>query len=258
MLARQHRRRRLIRHRGAYPGDLVGGDAHPDAGAANQHPQILFAGGHAATDRLGVIRVIRRFRRVDTQIGERHAALGEIRLQGLLQRIPGVIRAQDQAKWLGDGGRFLEVAGGLVHEFQERGDPLLDLIAAAAIDLVGTADRIRNVFLVRLQRVVKLPQQKGLLRRLGIQQDDGVHVPAGHPEYQRGLAHQFRRQHLTPDLADLDAQFLHHPDRVRARRLAVHGAHSRRFDLDARPVRQRPTRQSFGHGAAAHVPRAYK
>ena len=91
-------------------------------------------------------------------------------LQRFFQFITAVVRAQGEVdrrhgfRDVRDRQNFM-----LFHKFQQRGDPLLDLIAAILIDFVGAADRVADVFFKFFERFVKFAQQKGFVRRLRIQ-----------------------------------------------------------------------------------------
>src|SRR2546428_812489 len=82
----------------------------------------------------------------------------------------------------------------LLDEPQHGNDPLLDLIAAVQIDLVRSADRVADVFLEKVERLVELPQQESFFGRLGIKQDDGVQVAVSHAEDVICLLHQLERE----------------------------------------------------------------
>ena len=56
----------------------------------------------------------------------------------------------------------------LLDEIEHGENALLDLVAAIGISLVGAADGVADVLLEFVQRLVKFPQQKGLLRRVRI------------------------------------------------------------------------------------------
>ena len=83
----------------------------------------------------------------------------------LLEREAGVIGPQGDAALRRGAGRFRRL-GGLFHEIEHRENPLLDLVAAIGVSLVGAADGVADVLLEVIQRVVKFPQQKSLLHRL--------------------------------------------------------------------------------------------
>jgi hypothetical protein len=64
------------------------------------------------------------------------------------------------------GGRHLAL-GGLLDEIEHGKNALFDLVPAVGISLIRAADGIADVLLKFVQRFVKFPQQKRLLRRLG-------------------------------------------------------------------------------------------
>src|SRR6266568_5161370 len=58
---------------GASAGNLVGCDAHPNAGSANQNTKIVLALRHTARDRLRIVRVIGGLFGIGPKVGDRNA-----------------------------------------------------------------------------------------------------------------------------------------------------------------------------------------
>ena len=244
--------------RGAGARHLVGGDAHADAGGADQKAQLVLALGHAARHGLGVVGVISGIQRVRAEVRDLQAVLGQVLLQQLLQLVATMIRAD------GDGlGRCGATGGGggrgrLLDEFHHRGDALLDLIAAIAIHVERAANGIGNVILEAVQRVIELAQKEGLFRRLWIQEHHRIDMAVRHAEDVIGLHHRVPAEHPAALMADVDANLPESAHGIFAGRQAIDRAHAGGYDLAIGPPLGGMAKQPLGHGAAANVASADK
>ena len=241
----------LVRHqRGANTRHFVGGNAHPDAGGADQNAELRFAIRHALPDRLREIRIIRGFPRAGPEIRHAQGTLQQKFFERFLQLVARVVRADRDRDGLVAGQRG---ALALLDEPQQRHDPLLDLIAAVQIDFVRAADRVADIFFERVEGFVEFPEQERFFGRVRIKQGHGVHVAVRHAEDIIRLLHHLRRQHPAALIGNVDAQFLHRLDGIGAGRLAVHRAESGRQNAVMAAALDGLPEYSFGHRTATNV-----
>ena len=146
--------------------------------------------------------------------------------------------------------------GGLVDKFQNRSDALFDLIAAVRVNVEGAADRIGDVFFIKLQRVIELAEQESFLSRVGIHHHHLIDVAVRHAENEINPRHQFARQRAAPLGGNIDAQLLHRAHRVQAGRLAVDRADARRKHEIFPGSLDRVAKKPLGHWTSANVTRA--
>ena len=252
MLAGERRHLGIEDQRGAGSGNLVGGDAHADAGRAHEQAALGFSGDHGFGDGLRVVGVVRRFGRMGAEILEDHAPGLEMALEGFF-KLEAAVVATDR-----EHGFLLGCRGWMIlfDETEKGRNALFNLVAAGHVDVEGTADRIADVLLIRVERVVEFAEEERLVGRLGMKQENGVHVPVGHPEDVVGFLHQLPGQHLAALLADVDADLAAGADGVMAGSLPVHGPDSGGENAEISPLPDRTPEDAFSHGAAADVPGA--
>ena len=152
-------------------------------------------------------------------------------LEMFLEREARVVGSQGDAALRRGAGRFRRL-GGLLHEIKHRVNPLLDLVPAVGVSLVGAADGVADVLLEVIQRVVEFPQQKSLLQRLRKKGGDRIHMAVGHSENIIRLLHQFARQMAAAPAGNVYAQLAQRPHRMGARRLPLQGADAGRACLE--------------------------
>ncbi len=151
---------------GAHSGHFVGGHAHANAGGANQHPKLRFAQSHTLRDRLGIIRVIIGFFGTRAEIRDADSALFEVLLEDFLEFKAAVVRAQRNRGQF--GARQAAAPFPLLDKAQQRRKPLLNLVPAVEVHIVGPADRIADVFLEYIEGLIEIAQQESFLGRLRI------------------------------------------------------------------------------------------
>src|SRR5438128_1684601 len=71
------------------------------------------------------------------------------------------------------------------------------------------ANRVANVLLEQVERLVEFAQQESFLGGLRVQQHHRINVAMSHPEDVIGLLDHFRREHPAALARDINAQFLH-------------------------------------------------
>src|SRR5437773_987644 len=102
----------------------------------------------ALRDSLGIKRIISRVFGVSAEVADQMALLLQILLDGFFQLEAGVIRANGDFG-LHDRDWPVELqARSLLDEFEQRREPLLDLIAASHINFQSAANRIADIVLV--------------------------------------------------------------------------------------------------------------
>ena len=142
---------------------------------------------------------------------------------------------------------------------EQRDDPLLDLVPAIEIDLVGAADGVADVLFEEIQGLVELAQQEGLLRRLRDRATRRFRCGCGSCRRYNRPGAPARGSASGCAGAEISmpnsSQGLH---RVGARRLALHRAQARREDTVIAPALDGVAKQPLGHGAAANVAGANK
>ena len=246
----------IAHQRGANPGHFIGGNAHAHASGTDEDTKFRFAQGHTVRHRLGILGRITGVLGSGPKIGHAHAPLGQVLLQGFFQLEPAMIGAN------GDGRRSVrgDQARGfpLFDEVQQRRNPLLDLIAAVQIHLIGATDRIADVFLEEIQRFVEFAQQKGFFGCFRKRQHHRIDMVMGHANDIIGLAHQLGSDRPAAQVGNVDAQFSDRLHGVRAGRLAFHSPKpSRKHPVIAASLRGQ-AKNALGHRAAADVSRADK
>ena len=97
VLAREAGGLEVHHRRGADAGDLVGGERHADAGAADQDAAIEFAGRDRAPDLGRVVGIVDRLVRVGAEVAVRRAQLVERVLDQFLQLEAGMVCANRDA-----------------------------------------------------------------------------------------------------------------------------------------------------------------
>ena len=141
-----------------------------------------------------------------------------------------------------------------LNEFQKRIDAFTNLVAALAVDLVGTADGVGDFPLVHGQGVIKFSQQEGLFCRVRKHEVDHVDMAVRHADDHVGLGGQCGSHHHATLRGDVDIEILHGTDRVLAWRLAVLGAHAGRYhDEVCLVLIDKILEQALGHRAAADI-----
>ena len=260
MLAAGRRAFFVADQRRAHAGDFVGRDAHAHTAGANEQTEFGFARSDGFGGRLGEIRIIiRRIFARRAKIADRQAAFAQKRLERFLEFVTAVIRAECK---INDGCGCLigifrkEVV--LFHKFQKRDDALLNLIAALDINMIRAANRIADVFFVRLQRLVKFAQQKSFFRRLRIQQRHRVRVAVRHAQNQIRRAHQLRRQRAAALPGNINTNLAHRLDGMMRRQFAVNRANARRHDAELATALDGVTEKPLGHRAATDIAGAKK
>src|SRR5262245_41532364 len=92
-----------------------------------------------------------------------------------------MIRTDGNRRRLSRGNRLGHDTGlALLNESEQRGDALFNLITATQINIIRATDRVTDVFLKGIKCFVKFTKQKRLLRRLWVEQGDGVHMTVSH------------------------------------------------------------------------------
>ena len=234
----------------ANPRNLVCRDAHADTGRADQHAEIALSLSHALRHGLCVIGIIGGLCGLRSEIVHDDSAFQQMLLQTLFQFETAVIGANRDDCLVRVAHR---IAIGLLHKFEERRDPLLDLIAALLIRFKRAADRIADVFFVGIERFIEFAEQKCFLGGKRIKQVDRINMAVGHPENIIGLLHEFGGQHATALTGNIDAQLFHGANGMRAGRLSVDGAHAGRKDAQIASALDGVAKQAFSHGAAADI-----
>ncbi len=204
-------------------GDLVCCHAHADAGGAEEQSQLGAMADDGFGDSRGVIGIVGGRGRARSIITRADALGGEVGLDGFLQFVTTVVRAQrEHDSRTISGTRRRGFA--MVNKAQERRDPLLDLVAGVHVDLVGAADRITDVLFEHVERVVEFAEEKGFFGRLGIEKEHRVHMAMGHAEDVIGFLHDIGGELAAALPGNVDAQFLDCLDGVGAGWLAFDGA----------------------------------
>jgi len=175
--------------------------------------------------------------------------------EGLFELETAMIGPEGDLRRMRGAGRGL---GALAQKAKQGDDALLDLIPAIQIDLVRAPDGVADVLLKQLEGFVEFAQQKRLLGRLRVQQQDAVHVAVGHADDVIRRLNQVGRQHAAADVRNVYAQFLDRLNRERAGRLTVGRAQPGRHGLEVILAGHRPPKKAFSHRAAADVSGADK
>ncbi len=118
------------------------------------------------------------------------------------------------------------------------------------------ADGIGHIEAMAAQFFIEGADEMRFVVRLRAKHGDGLQVPARHDEDVVGPFHQFVRERLAAQVADIDPQGPEHLDGMRAGRLAVPGADARGGDLNVPAVPRRMPEEALSHGAAADIPGA--
>src|SRR5947209_14407375 len=96
VLHRLVRRVMIVTNAGPDAGELVGGDTDADTAAAHRDPTLRPPRTHRLVHALGHLRVVRRLARVvGPEVGDLVPARAQLGHDGRLQRVPGVIRGDD-------------------------------------------------------------------------------------------------------------------------------------------------------------------
>ena len=166
-----------VDHGGANAGKSVGGDAHADAALADQHPAVEVPREQLARNNERVLGIIHRVGRVRAEIRKRISALRQPVLQRGLDLDAAMIARQRNAQWtgvlVGDGrcglrGRLARGGRGLVDKHNQARQGIADLVARAAVDFNGLADRVGNVLvLARARRLQTRARETSFPTRTG-------------------------------------------------------------------------------------------
>ena len=243
---------------GADAGDLVGGNAHAHAAAANEQAEFGAAIGHGFRHGQGEVGIV-----IGGVVGGRaeildgQSLLLQVFYESLLQFEAAVIRADGESHGRRLGGNTSQNVI-LFHKFQQGDNPLVDLVTAIFIHIKRTADGIADVFFKLLQRVVEFAEHKGFFRRPGIHPVDGIHVAVGHAEDEIGLPDEVGGEGAAALIRDVHAHFEHGHDGMRRGRLAIHGPDAGRVHLEIPAPARGMTEYTFRHGAAADISGANK
>ena len=126
VLAREPRRRHVMAERAADMAVAVGGDAHADAGAADQHAALRAAAAERVGDGIREIRIIDRIGAVGAEIEHLEAKRLQLRQQRGFKLITAVIRGDGN-----DVGHALAKLGTQAQLYQMSRPPASRLLSLA-------------------------------------------------------------------------------------------------------------------------------